>query len=230
MFRHQFTRNWCCPPRTTPPHLRERRLRKLRRPSLRQLWIVLAVSALMAACGGDGSVENGETAATSETTSRSSPTSSASSTTTSPSTTSSPTTEGIDSRVEAAYLAAGDAFMAVATVPDPNDPRLAATHIDPMLEQRRLVLLGRQADGRIIRYPPDSQYEVVVETVEVDGAVARLTFCAIDDGERVVVGTGEVVASGIAKVEGRAAMRLQDGVWRLAEQEFDSREPGVAEC
>ncbi|HEX7188906.1 MAG TPA: hypothetical protein VF423_11835, partial [Actinomycetes bacterium] len=153
-----------------------------------------------------------------------------SSTTSTSTTTSPPTTEGVDAEVEAAYLAAGEAFIAAAAVPDANDPRLAATHVDPMLEQRRVVLLSLQADGRVIRYPPDSVYRVEVETVEVDGAVARLTFCAVDDGERVVVGTGEVIASGVAKVEGRAAMRLEDGVWRLAEQEFDTREPEVAEC
>ncbi len=162
---------------------------------------------------------------TSETTSRPSPTTSAPSSTMPPSTTS-----PIKDDIEAAYIAARDAFVAAAAIPDPNDPRLAATHVDPMLEQRRRVLLGLQGDGRIIRYPPNSRYEVVVEMVEIEGDVARLTFCAIDDGERVVVSTGEVIASGVGKVTGRAALRLQDGVWRLAEQLFDSREPGEASC
>ena len=203
--------------------------RQKKTPSPRRLLVVLALVAFMGACSGDGPGETGTTAATSETTSGSSSTSSSSSTTTS-TTTSPPTTEGVDAEVEAAYLAAGEAFIAAAAVPDPNDPRLAATHVDPMLEQRRVVLLSLQADGRVIRYPPDSAYRVEVETVEVDGAAARLTFCAVDDGQRVVVDTGEVIASGVAKVEGRAAMRLEDGVWRLAEQEFDTREPEVAEC
>lgn len=132
--------------------------------------------------------------------------------------------------MRAAYEAASRAFIEAAAVPDPNYPAVAATHTGPMLEQRRNVLLALKAEGRVIRYPQPTRYQLVVNSVELDDDVARLTFCAVDDGQRVVVGTGEVVAGGVATVTGTAALQRQDGVWKLSEQKFDSRQEEVASC
>lgn len=128
----------------------------------------------------------------------------------------------------AAYEVASRAFIEAAAIPDPDFPRLADTHTGPMLEQRRETLLALQADGRVIRYPSPSQYsiEVEVDSVEVDGEVARLVACVVDDGERVEVTTGTVVASDVGTVEWRVAMRLVDGRWRLAERLENSRWEG----
>lgn len=188
------------------------------RPARRfALAFVLALLTIPA-CGGDDE-------ATAPTTTVARPTTSERSTS-STSTSSDPD----EASVRTAYEAASQAFIDAAAIPDPDHAALAATHTGPMLEQRRDTLLGLQADGRVIRYPTPSQYRVEVEDVEVDGDVARVTFCAVDDGERVVASTGEVVASGVATVRGRAAMRQEGGAWKLAEQEFDSREGGVASC
>jgi hypothetical protein len=187
--------------------------RPIRRLVLAVLLAVLSISA----CGGDDTA---------------SPTTTSSSTTTERDTTTTTTAaaDEDEAAVRTAYEAASQAFIEAAAIPDPDHAALVATHTGPMLEQRRDTLLGLQADGRVIRYPTPSQYRVEVESVEVERGVARLTFCAVDDGERVVESTGEVVASGVATVRGRAAMRLEGGVWKLAEQDFDSRESGAATC
>ena len=138
--------------------------------------------------------------------------------------------DAIEAEVAAAYEAASRAFIDAAAIPDPDFPAFVATHAGPMLEQRRGVLTGLRADGRVIRYPPNSQYRIEVQDIEIDGDVARLDVCVVDDGERVVVSTGEVVAGGVGTVQARAAMQLVDGEWRLAERTQEAEWEGVAGC
>jgi len=182
----------------------------------------VAVLAGAAACSDD---DDGSAQSTSTTSN--SPTSS----TTTTSTTLDPQASA-EAEVIAAYDAASRAFIDAAAIPDPNLPALAATHTGPMFEQRRNVLLALQADGRIIRYPPNSQYRVEVdqETFELDGDVARFDVCGVDDGERVVVATGEVLAGGVVTVQARVAMQRVDATWRLAERQQLAEWEGVAGC
>ena len=190
-------------------------------PACARLLVVLAFVALAVACS-DGDGDGG--AVTSDSTT---------STTVRPSTTTTTDpTEALEAEIEAAYVASSRAFIDAAAVPDPNFPALAATHTGPMFEQRRGVLLALQADGRIIRYPPDSQYRVEVDdgTFEIDGDVARFEICGVDDGERVVVATGEVVAGGVVTVAARVAMQRVEGVWKLAERQQLAEWEGVAGC
>jgi hypothetical protein len=138
----------------------------------------------------------------------------------------------LEAEISEAYEVSSRAFIDAAAVPDPNLPALAATHTGPMYEQRRGVLLALQADGRVIRYPENSQYRVEIDedSFEVDGDVARFEICGVDDGERVVVATGEVVAGGVVTVEARVAMQRVDGVWKLAERQQLAEWEGVAGC
>ena len=135
-----------------------------------------------------------------------------------------------EAEVRAAYEAASRAFIEAAALPDPEYPALLSTHTDPMLEQRRNVLLALKADGRVIRYPQPTQYSIEIETVEVDQDVARLVACVVDDGERVEAASGRVVAGGTGTVQWRAAMRRIDGTWKLAERVEAQRWDGVAGC
>ena len=159
------------------------------------------------------------------------PSADSTSTTAAPSTTTSTTAPDYDeAAVRAAYEAANKAFIDAAAIPNPEEPELLATHTGPMLKQTQDVLRALKSEGRAIRYPSPSKYRVTVEDVVVQGDVARLRFCAVDDGERVVAATGEVVSAGVITARGRAALQLVGGSWRLAEQEFDSREDGEVPC
>lgn len=157
-------------------------------------------------------------------------TSSRPATTTVEPTSTSSTVPPADAEVRVAYEAASRAFIEAAAVPDPDYPALAATHTGPMLEQRRNVLVALKADGRIIRYPQPTQYRIEFETVAVDNDVARLVACVVDDGERVEVSSGRVIAGGIGTVQWRVAMRRVDGAWKLAERVEAQRWDGVAGC
>ena len=135
----------------------------------------------------------------------------------------------------AAYEAADEAASAALAppTPDPEHPDLLATHTGPMLEQRQTVARGLAADGRAIRLPESSRYRVEVESVEFDPddpEVAFLTTCAVDDGERFVVETGEVIAEGLYTIAFTEAMQRVDGTWKLAERREENRWEGEAGC
>ena len=192
--------------------------RALRSLPFSRLVLVFAVLTVPACGGGDDTSAPTTTAASRPTT-------------TDRATTSSTTPSDADeAEVRAAYEAASQAFIDAAAIPDPNHPALAATHTGPMLEQRRDTLLGLQADGRVIRYPSPSQYRIAITSIDIDGDVARLVACVVDDGERVDAASGAVVASGVGTVEWRAAMRRVDGEWLLAERLENQRWEGVAGC
>lgn len=161
------------------------------------------------------------------------PTTTTSSTTTTVTTASNPTSTSVASEEAAAragYEAASRAFIDAAAIPDPDAPGVAATHIGPMLDQRRATLLGLRAEGKAIRYPTLSQYRIEIDEATVDGDVARLTVCVVDDGERVEASTGTTTASGVGTVRWKAAMRRVDGKWLLAERAEEARWDGVAGC
>lgn len=173
----------------------------------------------VAGCAG-GAPSSGRVAEPADTTAR--PTANATTTTTHP--------DLAEAELRAAYEASSRAFIDAAAIPDPNLPALADTHTGPMLKQRRSVLLGLQAEGHIIRYPPESQYRIAVKEVDVEDGVARLLVCVVDDGETVIARTGEVVAGGLGTVQLQAAMVRERGTWKLAEREQQGEWEGVAGC
>lgn len=130
--------------------------------------------------------------------------------------------------VRAAYEAANRAFIDAAAIPDPDFPAIEATHTGEMLQQTRDLLRALRADGRVIRYPPNSQFQIVIESVQTEGDVSRLQFCAVDDGQRVDARTGQVISQGVVTARGDAALRLEGAAWKLAEQRFESRTEGAS--
>ena len=157
-------------------------------------------------------------------------TSSANTTVTAASTPTSTPVASEEAAARAGYEAASRAFIDAAAIPDPDAPAVAGTHVGPMLDQRRATLLGLRAEGKAIRYPTPSQYRIDIEEATVDGDVARLTVCVVDDGERVEASTGTTTASGAGTVRWKAAMRRVDGSWLLAERAEEARWDGVAGC
>lgn len=190
-------------------------------PRTRASALLLATALLLVSSCSDDQTGGAATSSESTSTTRRSTT-----------TTTADPAEAARAEVEAAYDASSQAFIDAAAIPDPNHAALTATHTGPMLEQRRNVLLALQADGRVIRYPANSQYRVEVDegTFELNGDVATFDICGVDDGERVVVSTGEVVAGGVVTVEARVAMQRVEGGWRLAERQQLAEWEGVAGC
>lgn len=144
-----------------------------------------------------------------------------------------------------AYHAAMDARIESAgpAQPDLELPALEETHTEPMLGEWRGKLEGLIAQGRAIRYPENSELEVV-EVADVTfswwvddegsaaadagpdeiGDKATLEVCVLDDGETFELGTGEVVEGGLLTLHETAVLRKVDGEWKLAERTATSRE------
>lgn len=185
------------------------------RTAASSLLTLLALgSLLVSSCAGDDSAA----APTTTTTER-------------PATTSTTEPDGRPA-IRAAYLASDEAAIAAGTIPDPALPALSATHVGPMLEQRQGLYRSLQRDGRVIRYPANSQRRVTIELngIKIDDGIARFEGCAVDDGETIEVATGRVVAGGVGTVQFEAAMQLVDGAWKLAERRTVGRWEGIAGC
>lgn len=181
--------------------------------------LAVAVVLVAGACSGDGTDSAPPLTSTTTTTAGSAASSSTST-----------TVAADEAAVRAGYEAASRAFIEAAAVPDPDSTAVADTHTGPMLEQRLTTLRGLRAEGKAIRYPTPSQYRIEIEEVAIDGDVARLSACVIDDGQRVEASTGDAAASGVGTVLWKAAMRRVDGSWRLAERVEEDRWDGVAGC
>lgn len=191
---------------------------KTRRHASRRLSVVLLAALLFSAACGDDDTNDAAPPVESTTTTRR------------PTTTTTDSAEAHEAEVTAAYEASSRAFIDAAAIPDPSFPALAETHTGPMLEQRQRVLRAFQANGQVMRYPDGSEYRIEVTDVDIEGDVARLDVCIVDDGETVVASSGEVVAGGLGTVQVRAAMRLIDGTWRLAERVQEAEWEGIAGC
>lgn len=149
-----------------------------------------------------------------------------------------------------AYHAARHARVesAAPPTPDPELPALAETHSDPSLSEWQDQLVGMGSQGNALRYPDDSEAEVVDLEMQfswwVDeetsaggddlgadevGDKATLDVCILDDGEIYDVATGAVEWGGLYTFEETAVMRKLDGEWMMVEYEASRRE-GRAGC
>lgn len=138
--------------------------------------------------------------------------------------------------VRQARQAAADAWIDSTAPPeaDPDAPVIAETYVGPMLELLVETARGLKINGWAIRYPEDSQYDLDITSIrfdEDDGQeIAFIEVCTVDDGERIVIDTGEVLDGGVNTVRATEAMRKVDGAWKLAERREDSTLEGVAQC
>lgn len=196
---------------------------------LRRRGVIAACALVLlgAACGGD---DGG--AAPTATPTPTSTTSSTTSTTTAATTTTLDPQAALEAEILDAYDHAIEVFIDVAAEPNPDDPRLAATHVGPMLENRQLDMAALRDAGQAVRYADDTIYnvELIDGTMQVDGDIATFELCGTDDGQTVVVATGQIVAGGVGTTQMRVAMQRVDGTWRLAERVFDQQWAGVTGC
>lgn len=138
--------------------------------------------------------------------------------------------------VVTAREAADDAWLGATDAPaaDPEDPSIAEHYTGRMLDRLTETARGLSRNGFALRLPEDSQHRLEITSIRfqtVEGAeVAFLEVCTVDDGERYVVNTGEVLSEGLKTIVAEEAMRKEDGVWKLAERREDQVLEGVAEC
>jgi hypothetical protein len=142
------------------------------------------------------------------------------------------TVEDDVSPLAAAYEAASQAYVKASAIPDPDLPALAETTMDPLLGQSRSSVRSLQLQHQVVRPPKPSIARVEVDrsSITVDGDVARLEACVVDDAQVVDVETGKVINGRVSTVLWEAALRKMSDGWRLAEQRVIQRWEGEAGC
>jgi hypothetical protein len=205
-----------------PPPARARR---------RVLSFCLAAVALAGTAGCSGSTTSSvPSSATSTSTARLG--TSAASASTAPNTTTGTTprwTIGQQGVIDA-YLAARSAFTTSLAHPDPDDPALAATHVDPLLSEVRKTNAEWRGFGQAGRFPDNSVSRTDITDVSINGSTATVDTCGVDDSIVYEVASGKVLNSDVVTVQAHATMTAIDGTWKLASRSEVQRWEGVAGC
>lgn len=219
-----------------PKH--QQRPRRRRHP-----WaVVLVVGALAVGCGGDDGRNDLAPLTSSSTTddpSPSRPTETSTSTTPSTPTTSAPPETSGPTGADAAEQEVIDRYLgywaarleANSGVPDPAHPGLAEFATGPQLEAAMSEAQSNLEAGLAYRQREDPSAIQRVEVVSIEGDVAVVQECYVDDGLVVRQDTGEVVDDDISTHNVRGDLVREDGgPWRVSAVRAIQVWEGVAGC
>ncbi len=139
------------------------------------------------------------------------------------------------------YEAYWDAFDAARSVPTAEPAKdfpllrdlSAGTQLD--ISYENVIDLART--GEAIREPTtpavagiDADSEIRVRVDKIDGTVAELSGCVVNDDVRHVVGTDTIVRDSVSTVLSNSTMALTDGVWKLIRSQAVAIDDGVTGC
>ena len=124
-----------------------------------------------------------------------------------------------------------DAFnQALTDPPNPDDPLLAQTMVDPMLSQAVKLAGEWRGFGQAGRNPAGSVRRITFISADVDGDQATVETCSVDDGIIYEPATGTVLNDEITTARDRATLTFVEGTWKLASREQLEKWEGVAGC
>ena len=190
-----------------------------------RLAAVALALGLAAACGGD---DGGSASITTTTTRRVTATSSTSASTTSSTLTAASSAE---QEIVDRYRAFWDERLKANTAPlNPDHPGLTEYATGKQLENVVSETRRRRDDGLAIRRPENSISKRTVKVSKVEGDVATLQDCAVNDGVIYRVANGEVIDDDVVTQSVRATMRRIDGGWKLEQATLVQEWQGVAGC
>lgn len=190
--------------------------------------LLLTATVLLSACSGDGggAIADGTTTTTERRSTATSPTTTAPDAT---GTTGAPA--GAEAEIAARYTSFWDARLAANQAPvNPDHPLLPEYATGQQLDNVMSETRRRRDDGLAIRRPENSVTRHDVQVTAVDGEVATVQDCSVNDGIIYRVATGEVVNDDVVTQSVRATMRLVDAKWKLERATLVQEWQGVAGC
>lgn len=137
-----------------------------------------------------------------------------------------------------AYWDAYDAARATPSVnPSTDFPILADLAAGEQLEVSHESLVELAQKGEAIREPEtpaiagvsaDAEHRLRVDLV--DGSVAEISACVVNDDVRHIVGSGAIVRDAVTTVTSEATMAFTDGEWKLIRSRAIDIAEGVTGC
>lgn len=128
------------------------------------------------------------------------------------------------------FMAARAAFSASLESPDPDDPTLAATHVDPMLTEVKNINAQWLGFGQAGRFPEGSISRTDPLSIDIVGDQATVETCGVDDSVVYDVATGNVINDDIVTVRASSTLERDGDHWKLATRSELERWEGVAGC
>lgn len=130
-----------------------------------------------------------------------------------------------------AYREAMRAFdIALADPPNPDVPALGATTIDPALGEVRRLAQQWHGFGQALKYPTPSVHRIEPLSVSIDGAIATIVTCNVDDGVIYEPASGRTLNDKVTTARDEATLSLVGGVWKLTTRVQQQKWEGVAGC
>jgi hypothetical protein len=140
-------------------------------------------------------------------------------------------------RYEAYWDVFDAARRAPSVSPEVDFPALAALAAGDQLDLSYQSLVDLARAGQAIREPTEPRTagsragaEHRVRVDGVDGTVALLSGCVVNDDVREVVGNGAVLDDGVKTVRSTATMALAEGQWKLIRSQAVQIDDGVTGC
>jgi hypothetical protein len=113
--------------------------------------------------------------------------------------------------------------------PNADDPELPQRARDPLLSSLRDDLATRAATGRRVVIPTGAKYEHRLDRVALQGSVATVNGCDIDDS--VTVGpSGETLDDSIVTRTVRGTFSYDGTQWVASDLRAVSQVQGIAAC
>ncbi|MGI9613597.1 MAG: hypothetical protein ACR2QO_11840 [Acidimicrobiales bacterium] len=147
----------------------------------------------------------------------------------------------LEAYIAGRYEAYWDAYDAARTTPSVNPstdfPILADLAAGEQLEVSHESLIELAEKGEAIREPEtpaiagvdaDAEHRLRVDLV--DGSVAEISACVVNDDVRHIVGSGAIVRDAVTTVTSEATMAFTGGEWKLIRSRAIDIADGVTGC
>lgn len=194
----------------------------LRAVGVAALLLVTAVAS--SGCNSDGGDEVGASGDTQNTVPEVSSTTAPTTSTTAP-----PATD--EEAILAAYQAYWDTWIAANDPPNPDHPDLAKYMAGPAYDNAVEVISKHKALGQAVRLPTDAKYRHMAQIAQIEGNLASLADCSVDDAVIVDEQSGTVVDdSVVTRWVFANLVRDEFGQWKVTSTGSNQEWPGEAGC
>ena len=131
--------------------------------------------------------------------------------------------------MEAAFAEFAAVLKDQASEPNPEDERLDALLVDPLLARVRTNLAERRDANQVYEVSPESRDDLLSVAVGGDGT-ATAEICSVTADRLVDEDSGVTIQEGTFTLRAEASFRRQDGRWMVSDLATIESWDGVRQC